>query len=205
MKHSDSISGAQKTIILVAAAMIWLCLSEAARCQNDPVLLLQQSPVQGGTITPGLGIHQFGLNASVTLTAVPKPGYQFVYWLGDVIDPTSNRTTVYLDLPKIVIAVFERSEYQFLAEEGAAGTPMPDSRMSASAGDYSRQEYTGRGANKPSGKRYSSASPPQNDFPVPDDEDLPVPAPEPATGILLALGGLLAARRVADKQTLQVF
>ena len=189
MKHSNSISGAQKTIILVAAAMMWLCLSEAARSQDDPMLLLQLSPVQGGTITPGPGIHQFGLNAIVTLTAVPKPGYQFVYWLGDVIDPTSSRTTVYLDLPKIVMAVFEQAEYQFLAEE-AAGTPEPDSRMSASAGDYSRQGYEGGGAKRQKTPHFSQ--PEQKD-------DFPVPVPEPVTGILLALGGLLAARRVANR------
>lgn len=198
MKHSNSISVAQKTIILVAAAMIWLCLSEAARCQDGPVLLLQQSPVQGGTITPGTGIHKFGLNASVTLTAVPKPGYQFVYWLGDVIDPTSSRTTVYLDLPKIVIAVFEQAEYEFPTEEGVAMASATDSELHVSAGDYSRQEYTGNDRVKPSKRRYSSEH--QDDFPVPDD----VPVPEPATGILLTLGGLLAARRAADKQTQQI-
>ena len=202
MKHNNSISGARKTIILVAAAMIGLCLSEAARCQDDPMLLLQLSPVQGGTITPGPGIHQFGLNAIVTLTAVPKPGYQFVYWLGDVIDPISNRTTVYLDLPKIVMAVFERAEYQFLAEEeGAASAPVPDSRMSASAGDYARQGYTG-GGSKGYKTRHLSQPEQKDDFPVPTGDDFPVPVPEPVTGILLALGGLLAARRVANRRAL---
>ncbi|UCG48369.1 MAG: hypothetical protein JSU94_01075, partial [Phycisphaerales bacterium] len=45
------------------------------------------------------------------MSAHPKPGYQFVHWLGDVSDATATRTVVYLNKPKVVVAVFEQAEY----------------------------------------------------------------------------------------------
>jgi len=82
---------------------------------DDCVLLLQQTPVQGGIVTPEIGIaHTFKYNKTITLTAVPKPGYHFVYWLGDVSEPTSNNTAVTLNAPKLIIAVFTRNRFEFL-------------------------------------------------------------------------------------------
>ena len=86
---------------LISAIAIIVCwLFAPAYCQTpDVALLLQQTPSKGGAITPIAGVHHFELNSEITLTAVPKPGYQFLYWLGDVSDPGATKTVVYLDKP----------------------------------------------------------------------------------------------------------
>ncbi len=120
MKRNNSISIAWQLVVL--ALMVFLCgFLEPAYCQtNGTVLLLQQTSAESSMITPGPGVHHFESGTEVTLTAIPRPGYQFIYWLGDVSDSTANSTIVYLDAPKIVLAVFEQSEYEFLfAEESS--------------------------------------------------------------------------------------
>ena len=196
MKRNSSTFFGLRSVIL-ALAVIALGLSCPAYCQTDnPVLLLQQTPPQGGKVTPSVGVHHFELSAEVTLTAVPEPGYQFVYWLGDVSDPTANSTVVYLDAPKIVIAVFEQAEYEFLViEEGPLGSyGAPGGGLFVSAADYSRVAYAGGG-----GRRLDGWTPTDGLDKVSDP--LPVPVPEPATAVLLVLGGLLAfAGRARKKQ-----
>jgi len=169
-------------------------LLEPAYCETDgTALLLQQAPVQGGTITPDVGVHHFDLNTDVTLTAVPRPGYQFIYWLGDVSDPTANRTVVYLDAPKIVVAIFERAEYKFLdVQERAQSAPGGGGFAGAGAADYVRQGFGGGGGRRPQ----SWPGPPdQEPEPEPETDDFPVPTPEPATVCLLGLGGLILLPR----------
>jgi hypothetical protein len=102
------------------------------------VLLMQQPDVRAGSVTPDVGVHHFDLDSEVLLTAVPKPGYYFVYWIGDVSDPTAISTLIYMDAPKIVLAVFARSEFAFLIDE----TMMVGGNyggMHPSAADYSNQ------------------------------------------------------------------
>ena len=188
MKRNSSICVGRKAVIL--AAMFILCaLLEPAYCETDgTALLLQQAPPQGGIITPDVGVHHFDLNTDVTLTAVPRPGYQFIYWLGDVSDPTANRTVVYLDAPKIVVAIFERAEYKFLdVQERAQSTP--GGGLFAGAADYARQGFGGGGGRRPNGPR------PPDQEPQPEPDDFPVPIPEPATVCLLGLGGLILLPR----------
>ncbi len=170
-------------------------------------LLVQQSPVQGGIVTPELGVHKFESGSEIALVAAPKPGYQFVHWIGDVADSTSSRTSVYLDSPKIIIAVFERSEFEFLVTDELADI-RPGGGMHASPSDYSNQGYTGGGGAGGGGRQWSNPEPqpepePQDDFPAPppdnDTNDFPVPEPipEPATILLLSLGclGMVRKRR----------
>lgn len=197
MVNKNSISfGCQKVILFLVLTVVFRGLPEPAYCQTaGPVLLLQQIPANGGTITPGEGVHYPQQNTNVTLTAVPRAGYQFVYWLGDVSEATSNRTTAYLDAPKIVVAVFERVEFEL---EGVTEMTqnIPGGQWGgrwASSADYSRQGYSGGGGSQPSIRRALS-KPPE---PEPLPKEIPVPIPEPATVILLGLGSFLvfAGRR----------
>ena len=93
---------------LFLAIMICIAaLSGNALAQMDYAsICLQKSPPEGGSINMGAGIHDIYLNSEITLIATPEPGYQFVYWLGDVSDPISNNTAAYIDSPKFIIAVF---------------------------------------------------------------------------------------------------
>ncbi|MHC4890109.1 MAG: InlB B-repeat-containing protein [Planctomycetota bacterium] len=192
MKHNSSIFIRWRTVIL-AIVFVLCALLEPACCEVDATaLLLQQTPPQGGTITPDVGIHHFDLNTDVSLTAVPRPGYQFVYWLGDVSDPTANRTFVYLDAPKIVVAIFERTEYKFLDVPERAQSSPGGGGLMPSAPDYARQGFSG-GSGSRRVERPRFPSPPDQEPPEPDD--FPVPIPEPATVCLLGLGVLCLLRR----------
>lgn len=219
MKQNRSIFIGWQGVMLALAGL--LCgLLESAYCQGNAsqpfaewqppaggtVLLLQQANPEAGTVIPGVGVHYFGLNTEVTLTAVPKPNYYFVYWIGDVSDPTAKRTIVYLDAPKIIIAVFERSEYELELEEGLQNTLGRGGRLRPSAGDYSRGGTSAIGAKRYKRRKLSLPSTPPavtpslpDEFPVPNEEEsdeFPVPQlPEPATVLLLGLGGLLFVRR----------
>ena len=191
-------------ILLIGAALIVPAYSNT----QTAALLLQQTPANGGRVTPATGVHKFEPDSEVTLTALPNPGYQFVYWLGDVSDPTSTSTVVYLDSPKIIIAIFERSEHQFaemqefIAASGGRGGAGRRSR-----GDYSRSGGGGGIGPKPRKWQWPSRPEPpeddtKDDLPVPDESnetDIPVPenepVPEPATGLLLIMGSLIAIRK----------
>ena len=199
MKRNNSIFTGWECVIL-ALAVVLCGLLEPAYCETDgTALLLQQAPPQGGKISPSVGVHHFEPYAEVTLTAVPKPGYHFVYWLGDVSDPTANSTIVYLDAPKIVIAVFERVEYDFLAvEERPQGSPVGG--LSPSGADYSRGGGGGGIGRRPSPPSSPEEEKPEEkeDFPVPpegNDFPVPEPIPEPATVLLLGLGSLALLRK----------
>ena len=195
-------------IILLAIGLV-VIVSDQGYCRQREsegyALMIQQSPVNGGTVTPGLGIQRFGLNEVVTLTAIPKPGYHFVYWLGDVIEETTEETTVVVDSPKIIIAVFERTEYSTLAEldtirpgigRGGAGAVRTDFRMGPriNPGGWKDRDWD-----------WPTYEPPESydrDFPVPDGdmgEDFPVPddepVPEPTTIAMVGLGAFLLRKR----------
>ena len=185
-----------------------------AFCQSNQVaLLLQQTPVDGGYVNPTAGVHQFGLYETLKLTAVPEPGYQFVHWLGDVANPETRDTIVYLDSPKIIIAVFERVQFDFLdRKQYLDWTPVGG--LIGTVDDYVRQGYTGGGRRRPHKWRFPTRPDEveeeedfpvpegEEDFPVPDgEEDFPVPeVPEPTTAALLILGVVLASARRRPKK-----
>ncbi len=181
--------------LISAIAIIVCCLFAPAYCQTpDVALLLQQTPSKGGAITPIAGVHHFELNSEITLTAVPKPGYQFLYWLGDVSDPGAIKTVVYLDKPKIVIAIFGQTGDGKLVEEeglsfgggGAGGSGLVNTVANFGYG------YTG-GMSSGAGGRAKSPK-------VVYVKSIEV-IPEPATGVLLLLGSLFAfARRGAKSR-----
>jgi len=123
-------------ITLAVAVMAFGLIAPAYSQTQDIVLLLEQTPVKGGEITPAAGVHHFKPGSEVFLKAVPKPGYKFVRWLGEVSDATATSTIAYLNKPKVIIAVFEQAEHGVSADEVndelvstymyTAGVPDPD-------------------------------------------------------------------------------
>jgi len=197
MKSNNlTVHGWQTVVLVIVVGVIGLL--EPAYCQADgTALLLQQTPPNGGSITPVTGVYYFDLNTEVALTAVPEPGYQFVYWLGDVSDPTANSTVAFLDAPKIIIAVFERVKYEFLITEGTSQSA-PGGGLIASGADYSQQGGGGGGGRRP--PKFRPPGPPEP--PKPEDFPVPEPIPEPTTGVLLIIGGLAVLTRRRAKSNL---
>ncbi len=174
---------------LISAIAIIVCwLFAPAYCQTpDVALLLQQTPSKGGAITPIAGVHHFELNSRITLTAAPKPGYQFLYWLGDVSDPGAIKTVVYLDKPKIVVAIFGQTGDGKLVEEKGSSFSGGGSGLVNTFTDFG---YTGGMSSGTGGKAKSPK--------VVYVKNIEV-IPEPATCVLLLLGSLFAFARRGTK------
>jgi hypothetical protein len=182
---------------LAVAIIVFGLILPAYSQTQDIVLLLEQTPVKGGEINPAAGVHHFKPGTEVILTAVPKPGYKFVQWLGEVSDATASSTVAYLDKPKVIIAVFEQAEHGVSSDGenlsagggGAAGGLFP------TALDLSRPGgFSGGGGGK--------AKPQKLVYFVKDVKPkAKVPeVPEPATGLLLVMGSLFALRRRSSRR-----
>ncbi|MFA5423848.1 MAG: PEP-CTERM sorting domain-containing protein [Phycisphaerae bacterium] len=194
--------------ILKRWSLLWLVLAAACLVpSNSPAakmaLLLKQSPVDGGSVEPGTGVHRIDGNSQVTLRAVPQPGYRFVTWLGDVDEPTSQVTGAYMDSPKIIVAVFERNEFESI-EEANLMFSRPGGGLIASAADISSGSSSAGGGSRPAG--FHGRRNQTND----EDDDLVGPGdplmgpgnqvPEPATIALLTLGGVLVRMRTRKRE-----
>jgi hypothetical protein len=198
-------TNSKKSVIRCATLVLTILLSLAitSNCYAaDYALLLQQSPVEGGSVEPGTGVHRVGDNSQVTLRAVPQPGYQFVTWLGDVDEPTAPVTNAFMDSPKIIIAVFERIQYESIANADLLFSgPGGGSGLRRSAADISSGSGSGaiRRTRPKSGYLQLPDEEEPDDFPVADTEDdFPVPGddtqtPEPST-ILLMTGAAMLTR-----------
>lgn len=169
-----------RRLALTTTLTIAVCgLALPARAETPAYdLVIQRSPPKAGDVTPTIGAHRVSANSSVVLTANAQPGYRFAYWLGDVSDPGAERTTIVVDQPKIVIAVFhpetpERLEDQIRAT-GAGGAP---DMLTATATDL-----TTPGWSPPAG----TANAGTKIVPV----IAPVVIPEPASFVVFALGML---------------
>ena len=194
MKRSNSKSGGYGAV--VGWTILLFCLAGPGYCEEDgTALLLEISPVNGGTLNLLPGVHTYDRDAEVTLSAVPNPGYQFIYWIGSVTDAISNTTTVYLDAPKIVIAVFERSKFAFVElEEGPQGS-LGRGGLIPSAQDYAAGLEDAVGGKRPPGQHFPQPPKPNENVPVPEEgADFPVPVPEPATIVFIFTGMLPLAK-----------
>ena len=200
----------KKDLNFVVYVMTFCCavllpgFAPAAYCHdNSTALLLQMTPEEGGSLNISSGVHVYDKDAEVTLTATPKPGFQFVCWQGNVVDAVSNSTLVFLDSPKIVIAVFERSKFDLVEmEEGPQGSEGAG-RLIRSGGDISAGLESATGGRRPPSFHWPRPKI-NDDVPVPpegDNNDTPTPVPEPAT-ITFVLAGLLALTRCRRRETL---
>ena len=205
------------------AMMIVLSVSVAA-VGDEYALLIQSSPPDAGSVTPGLGVHKMAIGQTVALSAVPKQGYQFLYWLGDVSSTGGLDTTVSVDSPKLVVAVFGREDFKEelpgagitdgqYAPGGGRGYNPIQSPASVNPGiDFSnRSNRRGLPDDGPDADDIPVPGDP-DDIPVPgDDYDIPVPGddydtpvsgeeiPEPASVLLLGLGSCILLKRTKKK------
>ena len=196
---------------LLALIMVLSVSMTAAASAGGYSLLIQSSPPDAGVVEPGMGIHKIQMGQTVALSATPKPGYRFLYWLGDVSSTSGADTTISIDSPKLVVAVFTREGF----EDELPGPGILNGEYSGGGGGYQNPiQSSGSGGsfvsgNFENGSGFRSPVIPNepddaiDDIPVPgdkDDDDIPVPGdneiPEPATIVLLGLGsGFLLKQR----------
>lgn len=149
-------------------------------------VMIQSTPAQGGIVSPEVGVHNMQFSTELVLTATPRSGYSFVYWIGDVSDPTSSRTTAKLNSPKIIIAVFEKNDYENLqpaemVTKNPGGGVVPSPTYTPASGSNAMVV-----PDKP-----DKPTPPENNTDVP----VPEPIPEPATGLIIITGSWFAIRK----------
>jgi len=195
LMHSRKIYRLFPGLIMITALLM------AVPANGDSyALLIQSSPPDAGAVTPGLGVHKTAIGQTVALSAVPKQGYQFLYWLGDVSSTSGPDTTVSIDSPKLVVAVFAREDF----DEELPGAGIPDGQYAPGSGrgfnpiQSPGSVGSGPGASDDSGRRSILG----DDIPVPGekpDDDIPVPGdneiPEPATILLLGIGSSILLKR----------
>jgi len=194
MKRGAATFVGRKRLALAAAIIVWGMFAPADCQAQEVLLLLEQTPLKGGEITPIAGVHHFEPGSEVVLSASPKPGYQFVHWLGEVSDATARSTVVYLNKPKVIVAVFEQAKYNardiLPAGGGGGGGFMPTAVNFFPQGGISAG---GAGGGKPQPGPVTY---------VLDTNKTTPEVPEPATGVLLVMGSLFAfARRRGRKSS----
>ena len=115
-------SSAETTVTVNAAVTV-----TAVFAPRDSFALTILITGQGST-TPAVGTHNYPLNSTVEITAIPAAGYKFEGWTGDVADPNSATTTVTINDDKQVTANFIAVDYyQLTIEVEGSGIAEPAS------------------------------------------------------------------------------
>jgi hypothetical protein len=190
MMKRDNLKSLGCAMVICCAILLFCSSAQAAGQEYGASLMLESTPAEGGYLNIKSGVHTFDLYAEVALKATPKPGYQFDCWLGSVSESSHSSTSVYLDSPKMVIAVFERTKFEMAGieevEDGVSGGASSGGRVrSAGLSDSSLEQAVGGvPPSRPSGPHI-----PHN-VPVPGKE-----VPEPATIAILSAGLLILVNR----------
>jgi len=83
-------------------------------------LVGSMNPPSGGTLTPS-GVSWYREGEGVTVLAVPKPGYTFSGWAGDITGGT-NPYNLVMTSPKSVTAQFTQNQYVLNVSVSPAGS-----------------------------------------------------------------------------------
>lgn len=78
-----------------------------------------------GEVDPPTGEHVFDVDAEIPFTAIPAPGWLFAGWEGDLVG-AENPTTLLVDGPKVVTAVFEPGRYTVTTAVEGSGLIVPE-------------------------------------------------------------------------------
>ncbi|HEX41718.1 MAG TPA: PEP-CTERM sorting domain-containing protein [Phycisphaerales bacterium] len=169
-----------RTRVRLGFTALVLILSPVVCRAFEVAVLVQHTPERGGATTPDAGVHRFQGDSDVVLTAIPNPGFEFQYWLGDVDDPAAMTTRLFVNKPKIVIAVFAPTHL--------------DEEVSLSGGGIGEVQWLGSGGPVASpGESFDSGFS-SGGFRKRDNGD-EGEIPEPATMVLVAAGMLAMTRR----------
>ena len=182
-------------MIICCATLLFCFSAQAAVQENGTALMLEASPVEGGYLNIATGVHSYDIYSDVTLKATPKPGYQFVCWLGSVSNSVTSSTTVFLNSPKMVIAVFERDEFETPGAEGGDMVGGGSEGGMVPSGGSSDSSLEDAGSRIHQQSYHSHSTPTPEPTPEPTPTPVPVPTPEPATVTLFFTGFLMLVNR----------
>jgi len=90
-------------------------------------LTVHIQPASAGSTIPEAGDHTYLPGDTVDLSAIPRNGYRFTGWTGDVFEPDSQNTQILMEENKTIYAHFEwnRVTLSMFAEPANAGTVTP--------------------------------------------------------------------------------
>ncbi len=92
--------------------------TESVMIQQDPRYILTMSKSGSGTVTPGVGYHDYSYSQVVDLIAVPEDGWEFAGWIGSgtpaIANPGSPNTTITMNGDYSITANFALDEWSCL-------------------------------------------------------------------------------------------
>jgi hypothetical protein len=100
-------------------------LGEFYTYQVQTAYILEITTTTGGTTDPQPGAYTFLYGSRVNVTAFPKAGYSFSYWLLDGNIRTENPISVLMDSNHTLHAVFTQITYQLSITSTTGGTTNP--------------------------------------------------------------------------------